>query len=309
MITMSEAEDYLGPVLTALDAAGLRPDVLDVPDTDDLAEDGIVVAPSAVLVWNPDNPQVTAEPYRAGLLAAWSAETGWSYAALRPDGSNSPRAALGLPVLAEPERVAAVLARAARGLDGDAPVLVLSDGTGQGWERRITAAEDPGGWVLYARDAGYLDAALTALGDPMGHALARADDPEAAAQLRAVSWLVDLLNHRRDALIVALKARDVSWSELARLTDPDEPDPARLRTKVRRRHEAGLRRADLLPQDDGHPHTSAFEAVMIAQITAAIRRADQAAATRLVDHLLLESADPAATEARVQAAIARAAGA
>ncbi len=302
-MTLSEAEDYLGRVLAALDTAGLKPGTLDVPDTDELAENGIHVAPSAVLTWPASHPRIDADLYGAGLLAAWSCETGWCHAALRPDGSNESRTALGLPVLAEPGQVALAVARVALGRFADDPVLVLTDGTAHGWQRRLAHSDDPAGWIAHARDAGYLEAMLAALGDPMDDAQARGDDLEAAEQLRAVSWAVDRLTHRRDALVVALKARGLSWAELARLTDADEPDPARLRTKVRRRHEAGLRRAGLLPLGE---HGAAFEAVMVAQIIAAVRRGDTAGSELLVDQLLRESTDPAATEARIQAAISQA---
>ncbi|MEU3565401.1 hypothetical protein [Kitasatospora sp. NPDC006786] len=303
MITMGEAEDYLGHVTDALAVVGLTPTTTNIPDTDELAEDGIPATPSAVLTWDAGHPSISAALFGAGLLAAWSSETGWSHAALRPDGSNQPRTALDLPVFAEPGRIAAVLARVALGQDGDVPVLVLTDGTRYGWHRQLVYGDDPAGWIAHARDAGYLESMLAALGDPMDHAQVRADDLEAAEQLRAVSWAVDRLTHRRDALIVALKGRGLSWAELARLTDADEPDPARLRTKVRRRHEAGQRRAGLLPQDE---HGAATEAVLIGQIMAAVRRGDTAAADRLVEHLLRESVDLAATEARVQAAISQA---
>lgn len=302
MMTLSEAEDYLGRVLTALDTAGLKPGTLDVPDTDELAEDGIHATPSAVLTWPATHPRIDADLYGAGLLAAWSCETGWSHAALRPDGSNEPRAALGLPVLAEPDHVALAVARVALGRAADDPVLVLTDGTEHGWHRQLTYGDDPAGWIAHARDVGHLEAMLAALGDPMDDAQVRGDDLQAAEQLRAVSWLVDRLTHRRDALIVALKARGVSWAELARLTNPDEPDFARLRTQVRRRHEAGLRRAGLLPQDDA----AAFEAEMLGRIIEAVRCGDTAGTQRLVDRLLRESVDPAATQARIQAAISQA---
>ncbi|NUS14553.1 MAG: hypothetical protein HOY69_24665 [Streptomyces sp.] len=46
-----------------------------------------------------------------------------------------------------------------------------------------------------------------------------------------------------------------------------------------------------------------FENEMVRQIIAAMRQGDKAGAVRLADHLLMESVDPHATEARIQQAI------
>ncbi|MFJ9448177.1 hypothetical protein ACIRRH_41135 [Kitasatospora sp. NPDC101235] len=46
-----------------------------------------------------------------------------------------------------------------------------------------------------------------------------------------------------------------------------------------------------------------FEVEMLDQIITAVKAGDRAKTTRLVDRLLRESTDPAATEARIQQAI------
>lgn len=50
-------------------------------------------------------------------------------------------------------------------------------------------------------------------------------------------------------------------------------------------------------------HDQAFETEMVRQIVDAMQAGEQEQTIRLVDRLLAESVDPAATEARIQQAI------
>ncbi|MDH6145969.1 hypothetical protein P3T35_008031 [Kitasatospora sp. GP30] len=115
-----------------------------------------------------------------------------------------------------------------------------------GWGINFTFEEDdPQGWLNRSLNLGHLENMLTALGDPMQYAQVKATGIEAEEQLRAVSWFADQLTRRQDALIVALRDRGTSWGQLARLVDPDEPEPQRLRSAMQRRYEAGRKRAGL----------------------------------------------------------------
>jgi hypothetical protein len=107
------------------------------------------------------------------------------------------------------------------------------------------ADDDPRGWVSTAVSLGHMQDALRALGDPMEFANVAADDRQAAEELKSTAWMVTQLTRRMDALIVALKDRGTSWTELARLVEPDEADPSRLRSAMQRRYETGRRRAGL----------------------------------------------------------------
>lgn len=119
----------------------------------------------------------------------------------------------------------------------------VSGGKGEvTWSGR---ADDPRGWLARAWEAGHIEGALSALADPMEFAQVAADDTGAREQLRSVAWLVDQLTRRQDALIVALKDRGMSWTDLVRLVDPDEPDPHSKRSAMQRRYEAGRRRTGL----------------------------------------------------------------
>ena len=106
-------------------------------------------------------------------------------------------------------------------------------------------ADDPRGWLATAFERGHIEDALAALADPMEFAHVAAADDAAREQLRSVAWMVAQLNRRQDALIVALKDRGASWTDLARLTDPDDPEPTARRSAMQRRYEAGRRRAGL----------------------------------------------------------------
>lgn len=115
-------------------------------------------------------------------------------------------------------------------------------------------SDDPRGWIAQAVTLDHLGNALRALGDPMTAAHVAADDPQARDELRSVSWLLEQLSRRRDALIVALKDRrfedpanqaGASWADLARLLDPDEGEPQAKRSKVQAMYNAGRRRTGL----------------------------------------------------------------
>ena len=124
-------------------------------------------------------------------------------------------------------------------------MLEITD-TDTGWTVSFTPAEDdPAGWLFRARAVGHLEGMLAAIGDPMMFAQVKADTPEAEMQLRAVSWFLEKLTHRQGALIVALKQRKVSWTQLARLVDPEEDDPTRLRSAMQRKYDAAVRRTGL----------------------------------------------------------------
>lgn len=124
-------------------------------------------------------------------------------------------------------------------------MLKVTDVKG-GWKVSFVFEEDdPRGWLNRSRNVGHLENMLAALGDPMEFAKIKATDAEAGDQLRAVSWFIDQLGRRQDALIVGLKDRGTSWASLARLIDPDEDDPARLRSAMQRKYEAGRKRAGL----------------------------------------------------------------
>lgn len=101
---------------------------------------------------------------------------------------------------------------------------------------------------------GHLRDALRALGDPMQFARVAADDHQAKEELRSVSWLLDQLTRRRDALIVSLKDRrdadpdkeaGASWTDLVLLLDPAEPKPLAKRSKVQAMYDAGRRKTGL----------------------------------------------------------------
>ncbi len=124
-------------------------------------------------------------------------------------------------------------------------MLKVTDGA-NGWNINFVLSEDdPRGWINRAHNSGHLEAMLAALGDPMAFAEVKACGDEAAEQLQAVSWFIEQLTKRQDALIVALKDRGSSWGELARMVTPDEDDPQRLRSAMQRRYAAGRRRAGL----------------------------------------------------------------
>jgi hypothetical protein len=110
------------------------------------------------------------------------------------------------------------------------------------WDGR---ADDPRGWLATAFEHGHIQDALAALADPMEFARVAADDDQARGQLTSVAWLIDQLTRRQDALIVALKDRGDSWSQLVLLVDPEESDPQSKRSAMQRRYEAGRRRAGL----------------------------------------------------------------
>ncbi|MFJ1709217.1 hypothetical protein [Kitasatospora sp. NPDC088346] len=120
--------------------------------------------------------------------------------------------------------------------------------TESGWAVDFTEEDDPQGWLRLARSV-HLGSVLAALGDPMVFAEVKADGDDAAAQLRAVSWFLERLTHRQGALIVALKERGTSWTELARLVDPEEDDPKRLRSAMQRRYDTALRRTGRVAPD------------------------------------------------------------
>jgi hypothetical protein len=105
--------------------------------------------------------------------------------------------------------------------------------------------DDPRGWINKAYSSGHLESMLAALGDDMAFANVKADGNEANEQLRAVAWFIDQLTRRQDALIVALKDRGASWTDLAKLVDPEDPEPMARRSAMQRRYEAGRRRTGL----------------------------------------------------------------
>ncbi|MEZ0095043.1 hypothetical protein [Streptacidiphilus sp. EB129] len=109
----------------------------------------------------------------------------------------------------------------------------------------VGTQDDPRGWISKAHTAGHLENMLAALGDEMAFANVKADGNEADEQLRAVSWFIEQLGRRRDALIVAQKDRGASWTDLARLVDPEDPEPMARRSAMQRRYEAGRRRTGL----------------------------------------------------------------
>lgn len=114
-MTMAQADTYLSDVDDALAAAGIRPDLFDVSDSDEFADDGITTVPSAVLTWDTSDLLLIGpahDRFEDGVLVGWDASRGWVIAELNPDHSNSPLEPLPIPVLAEPARVAATIAAA-----------------------------------------------------------------------------------------------------------------------------------------------------------------------------------------------------
>ncbi|WP_404870925.1 hypothetical protein ACI1MP_37345 (plasmid) [Kitasatospora griseola] len=107
-------------------------------------------------------------------------------------------------------------------------------------------ADDRYGWLTTVFERSLMQDVLAALADPMESAQVAAEDQQAAEQkLQSVSYLIDQLTLRQDALIVALRDRGSSWTELARLFAPDEDEPNRLHPLLQRRYNRGRRRADL----------------------------------------------------------------
>jgi hypothetical protein len=122
-----------------------------------------------------------------------------------------------------------------------------------------TPADDPRNYLYATFADGVIEDALRALGDPRAFAQVQADDQEAKDQLRSVCCLLEHLNKRRDALIVALKDRrdtdpaaGASWTDLVKLIDPEEPDPVSKRSKVQQMYRSGRKRAGL-PDKDNSP--------------------------------------------------------
>ncbi|MFI9789006.1 hypothetical protein ACIHEI_36655 [Kitasatospora sp. NPDC051984] len=125
-------------------------------------------------------------------------------------------------------------------------MLTLTDHPDGGWLIHCASeTDDPEGWLAKARGTGHLENMLAALGDPMRPTQVTASGTEAEAQLKAVSWFIEQLARRQDALLVALKDSGTSWSELARLVDPEESDPMSKRSAMQRKYETGRRRAGL----------------------------------------------------------------
>ena len=127
-----------------------------------------------------------------------------------------------------------------------------------------TLRDDWDGWLSQALDGQHLHYALRALADPSIFT-EEGDDAEAHAQLTAVSWLIDQLTTVQGSLIVALKDRSrTSWSELVKLVDPSEPNPAAKRSAMQRRYTSARRRAGLSadlpavesPEDSDMRHTA-----------------------------------------------------
>ncbi|MEU0030767.1 hypothetical protein [Streptomyces sp. NPDC006335] len=117
-----------------------------------------------------------------------------------------------------------------------------------------TKNDDPRNYVYQAFTDGIIEDALRALGDPMQFANIAADDRHAKEQLRSVSWLLDHLQKRRDALIVALRDRrdadpegmaGASWTDLVKLIDPEEPNPVSKRSKIQQMYKSGRERTGL----------------------------------------------------------------
>lgn len=115
-----------------------------------------------------------------------------------------------------------------------------------------TQADDPSNYLYAAFTDGHIENTLQALADPMRYANITADDHHAKNQLRSLSWLLHHLTKRRDALIVALRDRrtadpetGASWTELAKLIDPDEPNPLSKRSKVQQMYKVGRTRTGI----------------------------------------------------------------
>ncbi|MFE4206106.1 hypothetical protein ACFRSX_32690 [Streptomyces goshikiensis] len=113
-----------------------------------------------------------------------------------------------------------------------------------------TPDDDPDGHLLQALTSGHLESALEALADPVKFGETSATDTQALARLRSVQWMLDRLERRRGALLVALRDRratdpaaGASWADLAKALYPEDPDPQRLRSKVQTLHAAGLKKA------------------------------------------------------------------
>lgn len=112
-----------------------------------------------------------------------------------------------------------------------------------------TPDDDPDGHLLQALTSGHLKGTLEALGDPVKFGETPATDQQALARLHAVQWMLERLEHRRGALLVALRDRrdaapaaGASWADLAKTLYPEDPDPQRLRSKVQRLHADGLKK-------------------------------------------------------------------
>ncbi|MFE2693622.1 hypothetical protein [Streptomyces mirabilis] len=139
-------------------------------------------------------------------------------------------------------------------------MLKLTQAEGKSSEIAISwhPKDDPRGHLWRAIAEGHLQDALRALADPMEFANVAADDKQAKEELRSVSWLMDLLHKRQDALIVALKDRrdadpakqaGASWTDLVKLIDPDENEPLKKRSKIQQRYEASRRRVEELYEE------------------------------------------------------------
>ncbi|MEU2454814.1 hypothetical protein ABZ605_32590 [Streptomyces sp. NPDC012765] len=118
-----------------------------------------------------------------------------------------------------------------------------------------TRGDDPDGHLFQALTDGHLEGALEALADPTKFGETAATDAQALDRLRSVQWMLDRLERRRGALLVALRDRrdadpaaGASWADLAKALYPEDPDPQRLRSKVQTLHAAGLRKAGRPPQ-------------------------------------------------------------
>lgn len=113
-----------------------------------------------------------------------------------------------------------------------------------------TPEDDPDGHLAQALTDGHLEGALEALADPVRFGATPATDEQALIRLRSVQWMLDRLERRRGALLVALRDRrdadpaaGASWADLAKTLYPEDPDPQRLRSKVQRLHADGLKKA------------------------------------------------------------------
>ncbi|MFD6186773.1 hypothetical protein [Rhodococcus sp. NPDC059969] len=119
-----------------------------------------------------------------------------------------------------------------------------------------TPHDDPDGHLLQALTSGHLEGALEALADPVKFGETSATDAQALARLRSIQWMLDRLERRRGALLVALRDRrdadpaaGASWADLAKALYPEDPDPQRLRSKVQRLHADGLKKAGRPPAE------------------------------------------------------------
>ncbi|RAJ39973.1 hypothetical protein K353_03461 [Kitasatospora sp. SolWspMP-SS2h] len=118
-------------------------------------------------------------------------------------------------------------------------MIEITEDRYDGWRIRLVfSQDDPEGWISKARDVGYLENMLAALGDPMDASGPRARGAEAELQLEAVSWFVAQLSRRQDALLAALGDSGVSRGEPAGPVDLHADDPALGRGVPAARHGA-----------------------------------------------------------------------